>query len=83
MLIKYRMSTVIDISVIPPNTSHSAGVVLMLVHRLRRWPSIKTTPAECFLFAVIEVKTVYIVLRLLYKQLMEAGEISANGTPVA
>ena len=25
----------------------SAGVVLMLAHRLRRWSNIKTTPAEC------------------------------------
>ena len=31
------------------------NVVSMLVHRLRRWPSIKITSGECILFAVIKL----------------------------
>ena len=36
----------------PANRGQSAGVVLMLGHRRRRWPYIKTTPAGCLVFAV-------------------------------
>ena len=33
------------------NTRHWAIVVSMLVHRLRRWPNIETTMAQCLVFA--------------------------------
>ena len=32
-------------------TMHSASVVSMLTHRLRRWFNIETTPTECLVFA--------------------------------
>ena len=36
---------------LPANIEISANVVLMLCHRLRRWPNIKTTLAQCIVFA--------------------------------
>ena len=35
----------------PANTRHSVNVGIMLAHRLRRWPNIITTSAECFVLA--------------------------------
>ena len=35
----------------PTNTTHWNNVVLLLAHRLRRWPSIKPTLFQCFVFA--------------------------------
>ena len=36
---------------LPQDTRHWTNVDLMLGHRLRRWPNIKTTLDQCFLFA--------------------------------
>ena len=38
-------------SVYPANTRNSPNVVLMLAHRLRRWPNIKTALGESLVFA--------------------------------
>ena len=38
-------------SALPANTRHRAIVGSMLVHRLRRWPNIKPTMAQCLVFA--------------------------------
>ena len=35
----------------PANTGHSPSAVLMLAHRLRRWPDIETALGECPVFA--------------------------------
>ena len=35
----------------PIVTRHWAGVVLMLCHRLRRWPNVETSLAQCLVFA--------------------------------
>ena len=39
----------------PENTSHSAIVGSMLVHRLRRWPNIEPTMVQCLVFGEGEV----------------------------
>ena len=38
---------------VPVNTTHWINVVLMLVHRLRRWPLIKTTSVQRLVFTVV------------------------------
>ena len=38
----------------PANTRHSAIVVSMLNHRLRRWPNIEPTMVQCLVFAVLQ-----------------------------
>ena len=35
----------------PGNTKHSPNAVLMLAHRLRRWPNIETALGESLVFA--------------------------------
>ena len=39
---------------IPSNTRHSPNAVSMLVHRLRRWPTIETALSECLVFVGIQ-----------------------------
>ena len=41
---------------IPASTIHRANVGLMLGHRLRRWPNIKPTLAQCIVFAGINYR---------------------------
>ena len=39
------------IAAYPANMRHSSNAVLMLGHRLRRWPNIETALGECPVFA--------------------------------
>ena len=36
---------------IPENTRYRTNAEPMLVHRLRRWPNIRTTMSRCLVFA--------------------------------
>ena len=41
----------------PANTRYWANVASMLAHRLRRWPNMKPTLAQCLMFARIRAPT--------------------------
>ena len=67
MLYKCPVFCGIDYRIIPENTRRPHDVASMLVHRLRRWPNIKTTPCQRLVSAGIkhcDIAFVSVPLRL-------------------
>ena len=54
---------------IQSNTAYWPDVVLMLVHRLRRWPSVKTTLGQGVAFAGMADPTLLVIANLHVAQL--------------